>query len=124
MNVHGGNNQMVMVVLGADQPQGQFRNLMVVDEDDDRDLLRLRVCRFFTDQAVADQVADGLATVGVVLGRDDLVKAVANSIPAARRKWRGGKAAKRIGTSPPTYGAVLAHIEQGIRQTTGLLVSE
>jgi hypothetical protein len=67
MHVQAGNDQVVMMVLLFDQPRRQFAGVMIVDEGDDGHQVPLGLSRPFSNQAVADQVANGLAARGVAL---------------------------------------------------------
>src|SRR5260370_18372826 len=63
-----------MVVRLVDETGGQFAGVVVVDQGDDGHLLAPRLARLIADQAIADQVANGLAAGGVTLAVDMPVK--------------------------------------------------
>src|SRR5262249_32572676 len=69
VDVQAGHDQLVVVMLLIDELGGQFASVMVVDQRNHGYLLALGFFGFLLDKAVADQVADGLATGGVSLHR-------------------------------------------------------
>lgn len=76
MDVQARHDQFVMVVLLVDELGGQFAGVVIVDEHDDSDDFARGLGRLFVDQAIADQVADRLAAIGVAARRDVLVEGI------------------------------------------------
>ena len=74
MNVHTGDDGIMMMVLEASEKVQQFPFFVGIDDGDRSDGLASRFFPFFHYQGIADQIPDRLASVGIPLFPNELIK--------------------------------------------------
>ena len=74
VNVHGGDNVVIGLVLEFGHALRQIHCMVVVDEKDRRDRFTSRGRPFLLNQPVPNKVADRFRPVGIPLAADEFVK--------------------------------------------------
>ena len=64
VHMHPGHDVPLKVMLNMDELSGEIRHMMIVDKRNRRHRVLILV-PFLTDQAVPNQVANGLGTIGI-----------------------------------------------------------
>jgi len=74
MNVHTGDDGIVMKVLEASEKVQQFPFFVGIDDGDSSNGLTIRSFPFFHYQGIADKIPDRLASVRVPLFSNEIIK--------------------------------------------------